>query len=86
MQVLLAGFFFTPRAVQGYPLASEIGGCCVWDFAVFRAIDMDVVDGDFHLKIRIGNLYLSFQRNSIKSRNHWWVSISQLRCCVRLYL
>ena len=81
MLVLFPGFIFTPRAVQGYHLTARIGGCGVWDFAVLGTVNPDVVNGDFH-----DLLSWSFQRNSMKSRNRWWVSISQLRCCARLYL
>ena len=48
MLVLFSGFIFTPRAVQGDGFASEIGSCCVWDFPVSGAINLDVVDRDFH--------------------------------------
>ena len=48
MLVLFSGFIFTPRAVQGDGFASEIGGCCIGDFPVFGAIDMYVVNGNFH--------------------------------------
>ena len=48
MLVLFPSFVLTPRAVQGNPLTAKIGGCCVWDFPVFGAIDHYIVNSNFH--------------------------------------
>jgi len=54
--MLLTGFIFTPRAVQGYHLTARIGGCGVGDFSVLGTINLDVVDGDFHQFLQIWKL------------------------------
>ena len=48
MQVLLARFFLAAGAVHSNHLTAEIGGRCVWHFAVFWAIDHYIVNSNFH--------------------------------------
>ena len=48
MQVLLARFFLAAGAVQSNRFTAKIGGCCVWDFPVFGAIDHYIVNSNFH--------------------------------------
>ncbi|MCE2416728.1 hypothetical protein J4G07_22365, partial [Candidatus Poribacteria bacterium] len=47
VQVLLARFFLAAGAVQSNRFTAKIGGCCVWDFPVFGAIDHYIVNSNF---------------------------------------